>query len=258
MGRGRGSRCARPLMELFADDAETEMIWYIEGFCVWRAGMAENKYFNQALSGLAFDLAGGGAIRHLADKGYTVKQILKELDCALPAERVRQAVWDRLVEQEVLLLEEPGMGADKGKAVFVEERGKFGKTSFRRVVLPGEQRKRILWKETGYKAGNDMDYKKLLAAKCMENGSKTAYVSCDFGVWERKEPGRYLRLMDLLEERQREYIEGFSWIGQRVYHRMDARMTEIAGRMFGEGQCEGACYFMELGEKMVIGKYTIL
>ena len=214
--------------------------------------MAENKYFNQALSDLAFDLAGGGAIRHLADKGYTVKQILKELSCVLPEERVRQAVWDRLVEQKVLLLEEPGAGTEKGKAVFVEERGKFGKTSFRRVVVPVEQGREIHWTETICPVKISTDFRKLVAGKCLENGSKTAYVSCDFGVWERREPGRYQTLLELLEMRQREYIEGLPWVGERVYHQMDARMTEIAGRIFGTGQCEGICYFMETGEKMVI------
>lgn len=214
--------------------------------------MAENKYFNQALSDLAFDLAGGGAIRHLADKGYTVKQILKELNCALPEERVRQAVWDRLVEQKVLLLEEPGAGTEKGKAVFVEERGKFGKTSFRRVVVPAEQSREIHWAKTTCLVENGTDFRKLFAGKCLENGSKTAYVSCDFGVWERKEPGRYRKLLELLEMRQREYIEGLPWVGKRVYHQMDARMAEIAGRIFGAGQCEGICYFMGLEEKMVI------
>lgn len=214
--------------------------------------MAEHEYFNQALSDLAFDLAGGGAIRHLTDKGYTVKQILQELDCALPMERVRQAVWDRLVEQGVLLLDEPGTGTNQGKAVYVEERGKFGKTSFRRVRASGNVSKEIEWEKTVYKAGEGTDFRTLLAGKCLENGSRTAYAACDFGAWSREEPGRYQELLELLTVRQQEYIEGLPWIQRRVYHRMDARMTEIAGRMFGSGQCEGICYFMEKKEKLFI------
>ena len=215
--------------------------------------MAENKYFRKALTDFAFDMASGGAIRHLADKGYTVKQILKELDFDVPTEKVRQAVWDYFVESGTLLLEEPGTGAPKGKAVFVEERGKFGKTSFRRVVIPGEEARQIRWSEKVYAAGQNGDFGRFLSEKCVENGRDTAYMACDFGRVEREEPGRYLRWMDALEERQREYLEGVPWIFQRVYHRMDRRMTEIAGRLFLTGEYEGSFYFMELGEKVVLG-----
>ena len=38
-----------------------------------------NKYFENALSGFVFDMAAGNAIRHLADKGYTVKRIKNSL-----------------------------------------------------------------------------------------------------------------------------------------------------------------------------------
>lgn len=35
-------------------------------------------YFEAALSDFAFDVAAGGAIRHLVDRGYSVGQIVKE------------------------------------------------------------------------------------------------------------------------------------------------------------------------------------
>ena len=58
--------------------------------------MAEKEFFHKALADFAFDVASGGAIRHLADRGYTAKQIAGELDFSVPFEKVRQAVWDHL------------------------------------------------------------------------------------------------------------------------------------------------------------------
>ena len=34
----------------------------------------EQDYFNEALSNFMFDMASGGAIRHLADRGYRARQ----------------------------------------------------------------------------------------------------------------------------------------------------------------------------------------
>ena len=41
--------------------------------------MAEQEYFKNALSDFTYEAASGGAIRHLADLGYTVKQICEQL-----------------------------------------------------------------------------------------------------------------------------------------------------------------------------------
>ena len=35
----------------------------------------QQKYLKKALSDFTFDVASGGAIRHLADRGYTVQEI---------------------------------------------------------------------------------------------------------------------------------------------------------------------------------------
>ena len=46
--------------------------------------MGEQEYFKNALSNFMFEAASGGAIRHLADLGYTVKQISKKLEFPTP------------------------------------------------------------------------------------------------------------------------------------------------------------------------------
>lgn len=42
--------------------------------------MEKQTYFQTALANFTFDVASGGAIRHLADLDYTAAQIMKRLD----------------------------------------------------------------------------------------------------------------------------------------------------------------------------------
>ncbi len=108
--------------------------------------MRENEYFQQALANFTYEVAGGGAIRHLTEAGYTVKQIMEQLDFPVPYEKVRRAVWEHLVRTRGVLLEEPGSGTRKEKAVYVREYDKYGKCSFRRVVREEEASREIHWR----------------------------------------------------------------------------------------------------------------
>lgn len=57
-------------------------------------------YFNEALSNFAFDVAGGAAIRHMADAGYDVDRIMRELDYPIPRARVEKELNRYLQEKE--------------------------------------------------------------------------------------------------------------------------------------------------------------
>jgi hypothetical protein len=216
-------------------------------------GMAEKEFFHKALADFAFDVASGGAIRHLADRGYTAKQIAGELDFSVPFEKVRQAVWDHLVSRQIILLDEPGSGKTKEKAVFVEERGRFGKKSFRRAVCPNEDKGQIHWIQKYISVGSPEDLVRLLSGMCRKNGRETAYMACDFGAWEYGEKEQYMELLGVLDERQGEYIRGLPWGKGRVFHRLDQRMQEIAGRMGLMKRFEGMFYFGGIGEKIIVG-----
>ena len=48
--------------------------------------MSEQDFFKSALADFTFEAASGGAIRHLADLGYTVKQITEQLSFPTPCE----------------------------------------------------------------------------------------------------------------------------------------------------------------------------
>ena len=108
--------------------------------------MSENRYFQKALSDFTYDAASGGAIRHLTDTGYTVKQIMETLTYPTPYERVQKTVWKHLLDTGTILLDIPGTEKQHEKITYVREYNKYGKASFRKVVEKQED------KESGRRA----------------------------------------------------------------------------------------------------------
>lgn len=230
--------------------------------------MSEQEYFKSALSDFTYEAASGGAIRHLADLGYTVKQICGQLSFPTPYVRVQKTVWQHLAETGVILTEEPGSGKNQkqGKAGYAVEHDKYGRTSFRLITAKPEEGQRICWKERRFAGNGDCPDtgnpgtgiraaeggRKLaayLAGKCRENEGE-AYISCRFGLLSRRNPAEYEAVAAVLNERQREYLTGLPWEEKICYHRLDGRMQEIAVRLYEAGKLEDSCYFMKSGEKV--------
>ena len=224
--------------------------------------MSEQSHFQNALSSFTHEVASGGAIRHLTDLGFTAKQIAERLQYPTPFVKVQKEMWQRLIETYVILLEEPGSGK-KEKVSYVREYDKYGKSSFRRVVeTVGEESGPIFWRElvmgTGLSSkseGKDCIWN-MIQKKLAENGEDYSYVSCDFGVIAYRKPKNYEMLLQLLESRQREYVEGLPWKAQRVYHRMDVRMAEILKQMLELGEYNFVCYFMKTLDKLTIESFS--
>ena len=207
--------------------------------------MAENDYFKQALSNFVFDMASGGAIQHLTNQGYTVKQIIEKLDFPAPYEKVQEAVWKQLLNNSCLLLEEPGSGAGQERAEYVMEKDSFGRRSFRKVVIKADKAKQIHWKEVIFSRqinGKLADY---LSKKIIANGEEASYVSCNFGM-------KTNRLPDVLDEQQKDYISGLPWPKQKVYHKLDIRMREIVMTLYDVGEFQGECYFLKEQERVIL------
>lgn len=231
--------------------------------------MAEQEYFKNALSDFTYEAASGGAIRHLTDLGYTVKQICERLSFPTPYARVQKAVWQQLIDTGVILTEEPGNGAMRrtGKAEYAVEHDKFGRTSFRLIASAekGSTGQAVCWKERrfGESAGGIKPGSKgaeagrrlaaYLAERCSANDG-AAYISCRFGLLLRRNPAEYGELTAVLNERQREYLSGLPWEEKLCYHKLDQRMQEIAVRWYAAGKLEESCYFMKTGEKVAVGQ----
>lgn len=214
--------------------------------------MAEQDYFRNALSDFTFEAASGGAIRHLADLGYTVRQITEKLTYPTPYERVRRTVWQHLIDTQVVLIKEPGSGKQSGKSTYTVVHDKYGRASFRMEAAKADNSDAIHWKERCYSEEQCGSLAVYLADKCSAGGEDGVYVSCDFGLHDRKEDGRFEAAMQVLNERQREYISGLLWENRICYHRLDQRMREIVVKLYAQGYYHGYCYFLKQAEKVKI------
>lgn len=214
--------------------------------------MGENQYFQEALADFVHGAAYGGAVRHLADRGYTVKQIVERLDFPAPCEKVRRMVWERLTDTGVILGDVPGNGRQREKFSYVKEYDRNGKPTFRRLPVSREETAPIRWREgllETKKPARENGLPALLEEKLKENGEEFSYVSCDFGQIAVQEPERYENMLAALG-REREYVEGLPWERSRVYHRLDLRMQEILAHLVQAGLYQGEVFFMKTGDRI--------
>lgn len=209
--------------------------------------MSNQKFFEQALANFTFETACGGAIRHLADSGYTVAQIMEKLDYPASREQVQEAVLEHLCSTGVLLRTEPAFEAVQEKPDFVLEYDRYGKASFRRAA-PKDVPKKINWNETQFSPSAPEVFSRFLEQKLSENGVSCSYASCDFGLWDEER----LAALSFLDTRKQEYIRGIPWEKARMYHRLNPRMREILEVLYRNMEYSGICYFLKTAEKVRI------
>lgn len=203
----------------------------------------EKNYFQQALSNFTFDMASGGAIRHLTDIGYTVKQIHEHLSFPTPYERVRREVWTHLIETGVILLDEPGQ-SQREKVSYVRDYDQYGKASFRRIVEKEETSAVLCWKEENIQSGETARFRKLLQEETADIDNP-AFMSCYFGLIQYRDPECFQTLLSVLPDKHKEYIEGLPWDKRKVYHKIDGRMKEILLALYEADMYDGTCYFLK-------------
>ena len=156
--------------------------------------MGERSYFEEALHSFTMDVAGLSAVRHLTDLGLSVTEIEKELLFPVPRSEIRKAVWERLLSTRMILLEDPKKVRSPEKATYVKEQGKYGRTSFRRVIVRDEE-----WV------------------------SPEDYEEADFGLYEGEELEK--RLLEAgLSESERDYVRSLPWPGQIVYVKREGKL----------------------------------
>lgn len=167
--------------------------------------MDETNYFQSALSSFVTDAACGGAVRHLADIGYTLDQIVERLDYPAPRAKVQRIMMQYLYESRVLLREEPSEELFAEKVQFVQEQDAYGRRSMRKIIvdqkgqntmtntseiiLPLQREKTVqsqvfVWKKSVYDPRQNGKLTELLHEKSEKNGVIYSYVSCPFGQSE--------------------------------------------------------------------------
>lgn len=219
--------------------------------------MEKQDYFQAALANFTFDVASGGAIRHLADLGYTAAQIKKRLDFPTPFDRVQQAVWEHFLDNGTLRLEEPGKARRQENYEYITEYDAYGRKSFRRVTLSSTEDASIAWREQTFLGEADKNLAAYLDELCAKNGEETAYVACTFGRLKLQNPENYRKMLALLEENDQEYLCGLPWEPKTVYHRLNRRMRNIVAVLYRGGAFSGVCYFMETREKVFLQQGTV-
>lgn len=176
----------------------------------------EGGYFEAALSDFVFDVAAGGAIRHLTDRGHSVDQIMKELDYPVPRPKVEKAVYRHLVESGILLTKLP--------------------------VEDDKMRLHLL------QAGVEKDKNKFMAAlaKYIETyGEKNSYMECPFGLWMKNDEKKLQQVIACLTSREKEYILGIRWEYNVMYHRLNDRMREIGMKLAVNIEEEWKFFFLK-------------
>lgn len=161
-----------------------------------------SSYFNQALSNFTNDVAFGGAVRVLADRGFTVAEIKARLDYPVSETKIAEMVWKHYLDTGVIKLEPPAIEDKPVKVTYELEYDSYGKQSYRRVVKPAEN-----LDNRGY--GSD-------------------YIACDFGKQLYQDKVGFINRLQALQSRDRDYILGLPWPVQRVYHIANERMQRIA------------------------------
>lgn len=214
--------------------------------------MEEQEYFKQALSGFTYEAACGGAIRHLADLGYSVRQIREQLSYPVPYESVQKTVWEHYIDRGVLLLEEPGKRKIQEKADYVKEYNQYGKASFRRVITKEGNTEEIAFKERRFDPEKKGTFGEYFLKKCKENG-ENAYVLLDFKEGGKDGNGLFLESLQTLDARRQDYMQGlFGERKKRVYHRLNPMMQEIIIRLYESDKYHGICYFIRTEEKVIL------
>ncbi len=210
--------------------------------------MAEQSPFQSALADFTYDVASGGAIRHLTDLGYTAKQISEMLSYPTPMKRTQAQMWKRLLETGVILTQEPG--SRRESSAFVREYGKYGRTSFRMVSESDPGKTGMGLSERTVRVSEKEQLRSLLSRRIAENGARDSYAACDFGLRSVDASANYQKLLAALDTREREYLEGLPWERSLVYHRLNERMQGILFRLLDAGLWLGDCFFLATGERI--------
>lgn len=176
----------------------------------------EPRYFEAALSDFIHEMTSAGAIRHLVDAGYSIEQIMKELDYPTPRGRVEQTVNQYMKESGILL-----------------------------SALPIETETMV---QCRLNQPSIKELSNVLQEKIKINGIENSYMSCPFGVYAKSGHDILKQRLSCLTNREQEYILGIPWEQDEMYHRLNDRMLEIGKYLAVNSDLEIRFYFLKAKE----------
>ena len=154
--------------------------------------------FQNALKNFMNNFASGDAVRHLANQGLTVTEITRKLSFPTKKELVAEMVWKHYLETGKIHLSAPENGTVK-KVHYVKDEGPYGRTSLRQVIeeVPAPE---------------------------------AEYVAVDFGRQIYKDKAAFLKKLEGLSDKDKEYIMDLPWPLGIVWHVKDERMERILAK----------------------------
>ena len=161
--------------------------------------METEGYFQKALSQFTVEFAAGNAIRALADKGCTVAEIHERLSFPVPKKAIGELVWAHFLDDGTVCLNNPKEQSEKIKTSYEKVQNKYGKVSFRQV------------KKTITLEGD--------------------YIACDFGKRLYQDREAFLKGLEVLDAKDRDYVLGLPWPLETVWHINNERMERIASAL---------------------------
>lgn len=140
-----------------------------------------SREFDKALADFTHDFASGGAIRHLADLGYTPYEIKDKLEFPTPLSKIAATMWDHFVKTGAIKLEDPEENSGpRVQTDYVTVYDSYGKPSFKQVT-----------KELG--------------------AEEREYVKVEYGLMRYKEPKAFEDFLNSLSKAERDFIEPLPW-----------------------------------------------
>ena len=177
-------------------------------------------YFEAALSDFVYDMASNGAICHLADAGYSINQIIKELDFPTPRKRVEKVVYQHMLDSGMILehlpLEENDMKVQRFSKLSIRELGQ------------------------------------MLQERLQENGEDQSYIGGPFGRLRKEMGTEANQTLSCLTEGEQDYLLGIPWETEVMYHRLNGRMLEIGKQLAVKTEWEIRFYFLKTKEVLII------
>ena len=92
--------------------------------------MADNSYFQNALSDFSFDVAYGDSIRHLANKGFSPQEIKTQLNTSISIEKIEEVIRKYQESQELLTEEKINNTTSSFHYEFVKKYDSYGHSYF--------------------------------------------------------------------------------------------------------------------------------
>ena len=159
----------------------------------------ENHYFQNALRDFTAEAAYAGAVRHLADLGYSPSKIVRNLTYPATLSQVTAVIWRHFTQQGILRLEDPAIQKAPEQATYVKETGEYGRVSYRRVVTSTSPMDAV----TGAQ-GPD-------ACTVTRDCGAGEYIRVEFGRERYQHPVEFASRIGAFEEETRDWIENLPW-----------------------------------------------